>query len=119
VHLMNFISAVFSLLISLCFNVQISQPYKSYGTDKTLYQDCLWIKFNSKTLFSIHNLLKIYLLLKLCPFLLHMKFYIHYMNIFTCCNIAYQLQLSFWLEPVIYMPLLYILADIYSFQTWK
>jgi hypothetical protein len=30
-HLMNFISAAFSLLITHCFNVQISQPYKNNG----------------------------------------------------------------------------------------
>jgi hypothetical protein len=29
VRLMNFISAVFNLVTSLCFSVQISQPYKS------------------------------------------------------------------------------------------
>jgi len=37
VRLMNFISAVFSLLTSLCFNVQMSQPYKSDGPAKILY----------------------------------------------------------------------------------
>jgi hypothetical protein len=33
---MTFISAVFSLLISLCFSVRISQPYKSDGIAKLL-----------------------------------------------------------------------------------
>jgi hypothetical protein len=45
VCLMNLISAVFSPLVSLCFNTQISRPCKSEGIAKILYpfnQDCLW-----------------------------------------------------------------------------
>jgi hypothetical protein len=37
VRLMNFVSAVFSLLISLCFSVKLSQLYNSDGMVHTLY----------------------------------------------------------------------------------
>jgi hypothetical protein len=39
VRLINFVSAVFSILISLSFNAQISQPYKSDGMVKILYNN--------------------------------------------------------------------------------
>jgi hypothetical protein len=53
VHFMTFTSVVFSPLTVLCFNVQISQPYKSDGIAKILHtfnEDCLWAKFGFKTL---------------------------------------------------------------------
>jgi hypothetical protein len=37
VRLMNFICAIFSLLVSFCFSVQVSQPYKSDGIAEILY----------------------------------------------------------------------------------
>jgi hypothetical protein len=59
VGVMNFISAVFTLLISLCFNVHISQPYENDAMAKILYTFngyCLWTKFVFKTLFRISNI---------------------------------------------------------------
>jgi hypothetical protein len=73
VLLMNFAPPVFSLLTSLCFNVQISQPYKSDGIAKIFYTfnpDCLWTKFGFKILFRIPNIMyKITLFLRYVPFL--------------------------------------------------
>jgi hypothetical protein len=47
VRLMNFISTVFSLLISLCSSVRISQPYRIDGRSKiyTFSGDCFRTKF--------------------------------------------------------------------------
>jgi len=42
VRLVNFISAVFSLLISLCFYVQVSQPYKRHGVARKHYNMKIW-----------------------------------------------------------------------------
>jgi len=47
---MNFICAVFSLLVSLCFSVLISQSYESDGVAKILaYRHCIRINSKSKS----------------------------------------------------------------------
>jgi len=77
VRLMNFISAVFSLLMSLLFIVQSLHPYKGDGVAKILYylnRDCVWTKFGSKTWFTTPQNCR-NLLMKL-SFRLHMKFFI-------------------------------------------
>jgi len=58
-RLMNFIYTVFSFLLSLCFNVQVLQPYKSGGGSKNIvyYQPKLsfcWIWFRSMLQNSNH-----------------------------------------------------------------
>jgi hypothetical protein len=60
VRLINFVSSVFRLLLSICFSVQISQLYKSNGIPQMLHnfnRDCLWTKC-SKTLFRIPKICK-------------------------------------------------------------
>jgi hypothetical protein len=52
---MNAVSDGFSLLISLCFTVQISELCNSDRVAKMLYhfnQDCLWTKFGFRPFFS-------------------------------------------------------------------
>jgi hypothetical protein len=58
VHVMNFMSVVFSLLIYLSFNVQISQLYKSDGiaTTDAFIRDCSSTKRGFKTLFRTPRL---------------------------------------------------------------
>jgi hypothetical protein len=85
----NFISAVFSLLISRYFKVQISRPYKSDGIAKilhTLNRDCLWTKSGFKTSFRITKICKNLLNLEVTSYfstyeILHPK----YDDVFTCC----------------------------------
>jgi hypothetical protein len=99
-RLMNFISAVFSLLISLCFTVQISQLYKGDRMAQILYtrtfnRHCLWTKFGFKTLFKIPTICKNLLLFEIMSFsspygIWHQK----YVNVLrpTCSNLQTQCQ---------------------------
>jgi hypothetical protein len=90
--------------ISHCFNAQTSQPYKSDGRAKILFtynQDCLWTKYYFETLFRIPNICRSYLFLKLCPFPLHIKFYIPKIWMYLLVPMWYYLlQVYFWLESV-------------------
>jgi len=75
VRVLNFISAVFSLLISLYFNVQISQPYRIDGVAKILRyfnRNRLWTKYFFQN--TVQNS-QYWYFLKLGPFPLRMKFY--------------------------------------------
>jgi len=96
VGLVDFFSAVFSLLISHYFSVLISQPCKSDGLGlakllPTFNRDCIETKFIHKTLFRIPNI---------CSHLV------------SSINIFY-----FLLKPVLQMSLLQILVE-FSFQTF-
>jgi hypothetical protein len=71
---MNFISAVFILFVSLCFNLQISQSYKSDRITKILHTfnaDCLWAKFDFRTLFIIPKTYKTLHIFAVSSFPLH------------------------------------------------
>jgi hypothetical protein len=87
VCLMNSISNLFRLHTSFCFNVQISQPYKSDGIAKILYsfnRDCLWTKFVFKTLFRIS---------KICKNLISL----HYiLNSLSLCLIKHHAIKTYW-----------------------
>jgi hypothetical protein len=77
VCLTNFVCVVlFSLLISLCFNVQILQPHENDWMVKILQNfnsHSPYNEFCSKHFSEFPKLVKIYLFSKLCPFSLLIK----------------------------------------------
>jgi len=84
---MNFISAVSTLVIPLCPNVENSQTYKSDIIAKILHnfnQNCLWAKFGFKTLFRISKICTHLVLFEDTSFSSRLKCYT--LNI--CCNVV-------------------------------
>jgi len=83
-------SLLSSFLIFICFDVQISQPYKSDGIVEILYTFscyCLWTKFGFKTFFRILRICKN--LFKDMSFSsLYETLHPKYVNILACSNIA-------------------------------
>jgi hypothetical protein len=101
VCLMNFISAVFSLLIPLRLSVQTSQPYKSHGITKILYTfklDCLLTEFGSKILFRVQNICKKILIFKVMSYSYEIPNM--WMNLLVPIQFC-LLQFYFWLDPVL------------------
>jgi len=96
--LMNVISAVFSLLIFLCFNAQISQPCKSDGIIKIFYTFHRYWTNGSK--FRILYISKYFVVFEFMSYPLHLKQNV-YMNVVTHSNIAVHIVV---LYPTVFCP---------------
>lgn len=113
VHLMNFISTVFSLLVSCCFNVEISQPDQSDWITKIISKK--YINFHlrlSLNQIKLQNIIQNSLTLQnftyfwsYVPSSSCEMLYSKYVDLFTCSNSIYYLsQFCFWWEPILLMP---------------